>query len=136
MSFCPACGHDVGSSTFCVSCGAQQGVAGRERSEGRVRAKWLVGAWCSAGGAVLSVIGLWIASTVPGPYDENDWGQSPSAEVAFVLVPVGFLALLIGFFVCAALLIVDAFKLRRCSEDERASRMKEIAWNGVGVATP
>ena len=101
-----------------------------------VRATWLIGVSCSALSAALLLVALWISSTVPGTNDENSWGSDGGAQVAIAISILGFLGLLVGFLICATLLIIGGIRLRRCSCDERRTRMKEIACNAIGVVIP
>jgi hypothetical protein len=79
---------------------------------------------------------LGIASTVPGTYDANDWGSDAGVQVTIVIFILAAIGLLIGFLTCATLLIVGGTRLRRYSGDERSSRIKEVAWNAIGVVIP
>jgi hypothetical protein len=79
---------------------------------------------------------MWIASTVPGTYDGNNWGSDPGAQIAIALFILGFVGQVIGFFTCGALVIVGGSRLRRYSGDDRSDRIKEIACNVVGMVIP
>jgi len=111
-------------------------AGGANVREGEVRASWLIGACCSAVGATLFLIALWIASTVPGTYDANEWDQMTSVQVAFVLFIAGGLGQVIGFCICAVLVVLGGLGLRRSSGGERRRRIKELAWNAIGVLIP
>ena len=145
MAFCARCGAAIPSGTrFCASCGATTIRGPAEEAPDSpavgVRLWWVLGASLSGIGLVMLAAGSWLASTVPGNSDVNAWSHSHAAQIALVSFVLGCLVELIGFGISLSLVVSlvasGGFGLLGDSDVDRASRIKEMCWNVVGVLIP